>query len=58
MFGCKSGIAQGKAMTAGCRFIEEDVIGDIGMWTSVSVLFLMFVGYRVLAYLALRRIKL
>ncbi|CAH8334738.1 unnamed protein product [Eruca vesicaria subsp. sativa] len=53
MFGCK-----GTSMTAGCRFMEEEVVGDIGMWTSVCVLFFMFVGYRVLAYMALRRIKL
>ncbi|KAJ0232003.1 ABC transporter G family member 25 [Hirschfeldia incana] len=58
MFGCEPKRTQGTAITAGCRFMEEEVVGDIGMWTSVSVLFFMFVGYRVLAYLALRRIKL
>nr|VDC88409.1 unnamed protein product [Brassica rapa] len=58
MFGCEPKRAQGTAMTAGCRFMEEEVVGDIGMWTSVSVLFFMFASYRVLAYLALRRIKL
>ncbi|CAN8239439.1 unnamed protein product [Cochlearia groenlandica] len=61
MFGCEpKRKSQGAAVAttaAGCRFMEEEVIGDIGTWTSVSVLFLMFVGYRVLAYLALRRIK-
>lgn len=59
MLGCDSKGKQGAgaATSAGCRFVEEEVIGDIGLWTSVGVLFLMFVGYRVLAYLALRRIK-
>ncbi|KAG2321703.1 hypothetical protein Bca52824_014916 [Brassica carinata] len=58
MVGCEPKGTQGAAKTAGCRFMEEEVIGDIGLWTSVSALFFMFVGYRVLAYLALRRIKL
>ncbi|CAN7087687.1 unnamed protein product [Brassica oleracea var. botrytis] len=58
MVGCEPKGTHGAAKTAGCRFMEEEVIGDIGLWTSVSVLFFMFVGYRVLAYLALRRIKL
>ncbi|VVA94982.1 unnamed protein product [Arabis nemorensis] len=59
MYGCESkGAGAAAATTAGCKFVEEEVIGDIGLWTSVSALFLMFVGYRVLAYLALRRIKL
>ncbi|CAA0330244.1 unnamed protein product [Arabidopsis thaliana] len=59
MLGCDSKGKQGAnaATSAGCRFVEEEVIGDVGMWTSVGVLFLMFFGYRVLAYLALRRIK-
>ncbi|WZY76672.1 hypothetical protein YC2023_023056 [Brassica napus] len=35
MFGCEPKRAQGTAMTAGCRFMEEEVVGDIGMWTSV-----------------------
>nr|VDD64204.1 unnamed protein product [Brassica oleracea] len=58
MVGCEPKGTHGAAKTAGCRFMEEEVIGDIGLWTSVSVLFFMFVGYRILAYLALRRIKL
>uniref|UniRef100_A0A1J3HPG1 ABC transporter G family member 25 n=1 Tax=Noccaea caerulescens TaxID=107243 RepID=A0A1J3HPG1_NOCCA len=56
IFGCKK--TQGAAATPACRFMEEELVGDIGLWTSVGTLFLMFVGYRVLAYLALRRIKL
>ncbi|KFK41612.1 hypothetical protein AALP_AA2G151000 [Arabis alpina] len=59
MYGCEpKGVGAAATTTAGCKFVEEEVIGDIGLWTSVSALFLMFVGYRVLAYLALRRIKL
>ncbi|ESQ28010.1 hypothetical protein EUTSA_v10019071mg [Eutrema salsugineum] len=58
MFGCEPKRMQGAAATDVCRFMEEEVIGDVGLWTCVSVLFFMFVGYRVLAYLALRRIKL
>ncbi|KAF8056790.1 hypothetical protein N665_1268s0002 [Sinapis alba] len=58
MYGCELKGTQGAATTDGCRFMEEEVVGDIGLWTSVTVLFFMFVGYRMLAYLALRRIKL
>ncbi|KAJ0256356.1 ABC transporter G family member 25 [Hirschfeldia incana] len=58
MYGCELKGTQGAARTDGCQFMEEEVVGDIGLWTSVTVLFFMFVGYRMLAYLALRRIKL
>ncbi|CDY36671.1 BnaCnng07730D [Brassica napus] len=58
MFGCELKRTEGAARTDGCRFMEEEVVGDIELWTSVTVLFFMFVGYRMLAYLALRRIKL
>lgn len=42
---------------ASCKFLEEDVGGQISPGLCISVLILMFVGYRLLAYLALRRIK-
>lgn len=42
---------------ASCKFIEEDVAGQISPMVSICVLLFMFVGYRLLAYLALRRIK-
>lgn len=42
---------------ASCKFIEEDIGGQISPAVSVGVLLLMFVGYRLLAYIALRRIK-
>ncbi|XP_022143692.1 ABC transporter G family member 25 isoform X2 [Momordica charantia] len=42
---------------ASCRFVEEDVAGQISPAYSIGALLFMFVGYRLLAYLALRRIK-
>ncbi|KAK0576085.1 hypothetical protein LWI29_011612 [Acer saccharum] len=41
-----------------CKFVEEDIVGQISPATSVGVMMLMLVGYRLLAYLALRRLKL
>ncbi|CAL1363386.1 unnamed protein product [Linum trigynum] len=38
-----------------CKFIREDLEGQISPWVCVGAMVLMFVGYRVLAYLALRR---
>ncbi|KAE8728526.1 ABC transporter G family member 25 [Hibiscus syriacus] len=40
-----------------CKFIDQDIAGQIRPELSVGILILMFVGYRLLAYLALRRIK-
>lgn len=40
-----------------CKFIEQDIAGQISPGLSLGIMFLMFVGYRLLAYLALRRIK-
>ncbi|XP_022936361.1 ABC transporter G family member 25-like [Cucurbita moschata] len=42
---------------ARCNFVEEDVVGQISPELSIGALLFMFVGYRLLAYLALRRIK-
>ncbi|GAB4844815.1 ABC transporter G member 25 [Ancistrocladus abbreviatus] len=42
---------------ASCRFIQDSVAGQISMLTSIVVLLFMFVGFRLLAYFALRRIK-
>ncbi|GMH22411.1 hypothetical protein Nepgr_024254 [Nepenthes gracilis] len=44
--------------TASCRFIEEDIGGQVSVMTSIGILALMFFGYRLLAYFALRRNKL
>ncbi|KAK7851372.1 ABC transporter G family member 25 [Quercus suber] len=43
--------------TASCKFIEEDIGGQISPVASVGILLFMFVAYRILAYIALRRIK-
>ncbi|CAL5387686.1 unnamed protein product [Camellia sinensis] len=54
LLGCShSGIGN----KANCRFIEEDVEGQIHPTVSIGVLLLMMAGYRLLAYVALRRIK-
>ncbi|GLU16390.1 hypothetical protein SLE2022_328260 [Rubroshorea leprosula] len=42
---------------ASCKLIEQDIAGQISPGLSVGVMILMFAGYRLLAYLALRRIK-
>ncbi|KAJ9567661.1 hypothetical protein OSB04_003627 [Centaurea solstitialis] len=42
---------------AGCRFIEDDIAGQISTVSCIGILVVMFFGYRILAYLALRRIK-
>ncbi|PON36521.1 ABC type transporter protein [Parasponia andersonii] len=54
LLGCSDQHGRDKAS---CRFIEEDVEGQISPVVSISIMLLMFVGYRILAYLALRRIK-
>lgn len=51
------GCYHGGSDTGGCKFVEEDVVGQIGTPGCIGVLLFMFVFYRVLAYLALRRIK-
>lgn len=55
LLGCNSG-HHGRERSD-CKFIEEDIGGQISPVLSVGVLLLMFVGYRLLAYIALRRIK-
>ncbi|PIN01720.1 Transporter, ABC superfamily (Breast cancer resistance protein) [Handroanthus impetiginosus] len=41
---------------ATCKFINEDISGQIHPAMSACILLIMFVGYRLLAYIALRRI--
>ncbi|KAI4352872.1 hypothetical protein L6164_007081 [Bauhinia variegata] len=55
LLGCSD--SHGGRDRATCKFIEEDIAGQINPLVSIGVLLLMFVGYRLLAYLALRRIK-
>ncbi|KAH1064735.1 hypothetical protein J1N35_029722 [Gossypium stocksii] len=40
-----------------CKFIDQDIAGQIRPELSVGILILMFIGYRLMAYLALRCIK-
>ncbi|XP_028805774.1 ABC transporter G family member 25 [Neltuma alba] len=40
-----------------CKFVEQDVVGQISPSISIGALVMMFLGYRMLAYLALRKIK-
>lgn len=42
---------------ASCKFIEQDIAGQISSGVSIGVMLMMFFGYRLFAYLALRRIK-
>lgn len=42
---------------AACRFVHQDIRGQIHPATSVSILLVMFVGYRLLAYVALSRVR-
>lgn len=42
---------------ANCKFIEQDIIGQIHPSASLGILLIMFVGYRLIAYLALRQIR-
>nr|GME05617.1 ABC transporter G family member 25 [Ipomoea batatas] len=55
--GISSVLGCGRRGTAGCKFVRDDIQGQIHPATSVAVLVLMFLGYRLVAYLALRRIK-
>ncbi|XVF63293.1 hypothetical protein PTKIN_Ptkin09bG0076300 [Pterospermum kingtungense] len=54
MLGCSSNHGSNGVR---CKFIEQDIAGQISPQLSIGILLLMFVGYRLLAYLALRRIK-
>lgn len=42
---------------ASCRFIEDDIEGQISPVSCVGILVIMFFAYRLLAYLALRKVK-
>ncbi|KGN44483.1 ABC transporter G family member 25 [Cucumis sativus] len=54
LLGCSR---HGTEKVSSCKFVEEDVAGQISPALSIGALLFMFVGYRLLAYLALRRIK-
>ncbi|KAI3460659.1 hypothetical protein Pfo_017322 [Paulownia fortunei] len=42
---------------ATCKFINEDILGQIHPAMSVGILLMVFIGYRLLAYVSLRRIR-
>ncbi|CAM8999624.1 unnamed protein product [Rhodiola kirilowii] len=54
MFGCLDNIG---TVSATCKAIEENISGQIHPLNYVMVMFVMLVGYRLLAYLALGRFK-
>lgn len=61
LLGCSSpgpgvGPARGRDVAA-CRFIDQGVQGQIHPALSVAMLLIMFVAYRVLAYVALKRVR-
>ncbi|KAL2538826.1 ABC transporter G family member 25 [Forsythia ovata] len=41
---------------AGCKFVNEDITGNIHPAMSIGILLIMFAGYRLFAYIMLRRI--
>lgn len=51
------GCSTGGHDRATCKFIDEDICGQIHPAMSVAILLIMFVGYRLFAYIALRRMK-
>lgn len=55
LMGCST--AHGRSYSgATCKFIEEDIDGQIGPMASIAILMVMFLGFRFLAYFALRRV--
>lgn len=57
LLGCSHRQSNSSPPAAGCKFIRDDIQGQIHPATSVAILVVMFLGYRLVAYLALRRIK-
>ncbi|KAL6962007.1 ABC transporter G member 25 [Sarracenia purpurea var. burkii] len=57
LMGCSSSGGHGLSNRSVCKFVEDDVEGQIRPAVSVGALVFMAVGYRLLAYVALRRIK-
>ncbi|MFS7973050.1 putative ABC-type sulfate transporter [Helianthus anomalus] len=51
------GCFQDRGRHASCKFIEDDIEGQLSTSWCIGILLIMFFGYRILAYLALRRIK-
>ncbi|KAI3785362.1 hypothetical protein L1987_44480 [Smallanthus sonchifolius] len=51
------GCFQYRGKHASCKFIEDDIEGQLSTSSCIGMLLIMFFGYRLLAYLALRRMK-
>ncbi|XP_073134108.1 ABC transporter G family member 25-like [Henckelia pumila] len=49
--------SSGRQDTSTCKLIDEDIRGQIHPAVSASILLIMFVGYRLIAYMALRRLR-
>ncbi|KAL2893586.1 ABC transporter G family member 25, partial [Bienertia sinuspersici] len=54
LLGCSSHMRNN---VADCKFVQEDVVGQISPLASVAVMLIMIFGFRLLAYIALRRMK-
>ncbi|KAH9625953.1 hypothetical protein KSS87_020373 [Heliosperma pusillum] len=52
-FGCDSH----KFNVAQCKFIEQDIEGQVAPIASIGIMVILFIGFRLLAYLALRHMK-
>ncbi|KZV33085.1 ABC transporter G family member 25-like [Dorcoceras hygrometricum] len=51
------GCLSGRQDKPTCKFIDDDIRGQIHPAVCVSMLLIMFVGYRLMAYIALRRLR-
>lgn len=56
ILGC-SHVHHGSNIAGSCKYLEEDVLGQISPIACVAFLGFMFFGYRLVAYFALKRIK-
>ncbi|KAL0365814.1 UNVERIFIED_CONTAM: ABC transporter G family member 25 [Sesamum radiatum] len=57
LLGCSSSGGQLGRSTTTCNFIDQDIRGQTPPAVCVGILFIMFIGYRLLAYIGLRRIR-
>ncbi|OMO59508.1 ABC-2 type transporter [Corchorus capsularis] len=57
ILGCSHHATSSFSNRVSCNFIDQDIAGQIRPQLSIGILLFMFLGYRLLAYLALRRIK-
>ncbi|KAL0432140.1 UNVERIFIED_CONTAM: ABC transporter G family member 25 [Sesamum latifolium] len=57
LLGCSSLGGQLGRSTTTCNFIDQDIRGQTPAAVCVGILLIMFIGYRLLAYIGLRRIR-